>query len=819
MRTAPLRAAARVAWRSARRNIRRSALVITMVALPVTLVTATATVAGTIVGSPKEEVAATMGSADLLLTVGRGFDPNRLKDRLPSGTEVLTMPWEEVRLVQQGELLSSTLVEPDEGLDSPVLNGLYELRSGRAPTAPGETAVNERLLDSFEAQIGDEITLGEHGLTVTGIARARDLDHPIAIVGRGTLVGSATMSNLLIDLPEGASAESLVSWLTHKRWHHGVTSRDEIAAFAAKDATTWDAASLIGGVLALFATGLIAAAAFVVGARRQLRELGLVGAVGGEPRHVRAVVWLGGTSMGLAGGVLGSIAGVGLALAIEPFLDRLVGRVVGPLDVNPFVFAAAILMGTVAATLSALAPARAAGKLSVMAALASRTAPPRAPGRVAAFGLVVLLVGSAVTAWATIKGEDDLIAFGLVAMLLGILFGIPLLVSGVGRLADRLPTAFRLAARDTARHGRRTGAAVAAAVIALAVPVAVSAYSLSEETYERRSPRLDDNQLLIGTSSDVVAMRSGPAEVAAAFKEGFPDATLVPLTHAVTSRKTGDRDRTVYAGIKEVSSGSSALTFWELFVGDSAMLRAVHAEEGRQALAEGRAVVLGGYHTRNGFIRLELPGRRQGEGGRKIPAIEIDSPSYLNESIPKIVISPATAARLGLDTEVIQHLLTTPTPVTTENLALARQIAGGLPGYFVNSNEDYLPRYADGRAAATAASIPVALAVLAIAVALVASESRRSHQILVAVGAGSLAHRKIVAATSGILALITALLAVPAGFLPTVVVQVASRAGRPMVVPWTTVGVVVIVTPLLSAAAAGLVARTPKLGSLLTPAT
>lgn len=87
-----------------------------------------------------------------------------------------------------------------------------------------------------------------------------------------------------------------------------------------------------------------------------------------------------------------------------------------------------------------------------------------------------------------------------------------------------------------------------------------------------------------------------------------------------------------------------------------------------------------------------------------------------------------------------------------------------------------------------------------------------------AVGAGSLTHRKVVAATSALLALITALLAVPAGFLPTVVVQIASQAGRPVVVPWMTIGIVVIVTPLLSAAAAALVARTPKLGSLLNPA-
>ena len=804
---------ARIASRSARRNVRRSLLVVAMVAIPIALVTATATVARTIVGTPDDEVAATMGSADALLNVGRGLDRDRLMDGLPHGSDVVALRLESEAMVRQGELVFSTLVEPDTGLDNPVLHGMYDLGSGTAPTAPGEAAVNERLLDSFGAEIGDDIEIGEHQLRVTGIVEARDLEHPIAIVGSGTLTGRNGVSKLLIDLPKGASAESLAR-LMHARWLQDYTMRDEIAASAAKEATTWDLVSLVGGILALFATGLIVAAAFVVGARRQLRELGLVGAVGGEPRHVRAVVWVGGTTLGLIGGAVGSSGGVVLALAIHPFLDDLVGRVVGPLDVNPLVLAAAILMGTAAATLSALGPARTAGKLSVMGALAGRTAPPRPPGRVAAFGLIVLIVGGAVTAWATLKDAGGILAAGLVAMLLGILFGIPLLVSAVGRFANRLPMTGRLAARDAARHGRRTGAAVAAAVIALAVPVSVSTYMLSEETYERRSPRLGEDHLLIGTFSEVPTTTT-PEEISADFEEGFPEATVVPLAQAVGSRRAGRPADPVYAMARDLEQRST-LVGWPLFVGDVAMLRALHAEEGAQALAAGWAVLLGGYGPNNGFIRVGSRG--EGERAQKVPATAIDSPSYFNESIPKMVISPATAARLGLDEQVSHHLLTALRPITTDDVARAREIAGGHPGVFVNSSEDYLPKYALGRAAVTAATVPLALAVLAVAVALVASESRRSHQILVAVGAGPLAHRKIVASTSALLALITAILAVPAGFLPTVVVQVASQADRPVVVPWMTIAIVLIVTPLLSAGAAGLAARTPKLGSLLTPA-
>lgn len=817
MRTAALRAAARVASRSARRNIRRSLLVVAMVALPVALMTASATIARTIVGSPEDDVVATMGSADLAVDVGRGFNTDRLSKRLPPGSQALTLHTADIALVRQGEFLNSTLVEPDEGLDSPVLAGLYELSSGHAPTRPEEAAVNERLLEVSRAEIGDEIEVGAHRLTVTGTVLARELDDPLAIVGSGTLVGGEWYGRVLIDLPEGVPMDSAAQRLGN---HGGYITRDEVAAFAARDATTWDLLSLVGGVLALFGTGLIAAAAFVVGARRQLRELGLVGAMGGEPRHVRAIVWLGGTTLGLLGGVLGSISGVAIAFAVHPLLDRFIGRLVGPVEVNPLVVGAAILVSTLAATIAALAPARAAGKLSVMAALAGRTAPPRPPGRVAAIGLVALTMGAMLTAWATLRDAGGMLAAGLVAMLVGILFAIPLLVAVIGRVTNGLPTTVRLAARDAARHGRRTGAAVAAAVIMLAVPVAVSAYMLGEETFERRSPRLFDNQLLIGMSGDEA---TSAHEVAAAFKDALPDASVVPLIRAVRSRSAEIQEGSVYVGVVapgELGGGTTAaetITGWPLFVGDAKTLDAMGAEGGSQALKDGGAVVLGGYVPKNGFIRVRLP--KSGQTRRKVPAIAVDSPAYFNETIPKILISPKTASHLGLEQQVSHHLFSAHRPVTRDDVVQARKIAERHPGVFVNSNEDYLPKYALGRAASTAATVPLALAILAVAVALVASESRRSHQILVAVGAGPIAHRKIVAATSGLLALITAVLAVPAGMLPTVVVQIASQAGRPVVVPWTTIAIVVLVTPVLSAVVAGLVSRTPKLGSLLSPAT
>jgi putative ABC transport system permease protein len=814
VKTAPLRAAARIASRNARRHRRRSILVVVMIALPVALVSATATVARTTVSTAGDAVAGTMGRADLILSTGHTVDSAELTIDLPRGSEVVVTHFEELSVILRAELFAVTMLEPDAGLDSPVLDGLYELESGRAPRAAGEVALHADVLSGFEARIGSEVILAGHSLTVTGLARApQDLDHQIAVVGPGTL-GKGEFSNVLIELPNEADVTAVAKLV--RPLPGSVRLRRDLARAVVNDAGVYEVASLAGGILALFGTGLVAAAAFVVGARRQLRELGMVGAIGGEPRHVRAVVWLGGTTLGLAGGVLGAAAGVGLAYAVRPFLDQLVGRVVGPVEVNVFVLVAAAAMGTLAATAAALAPARAAGKMSAVEALAGRTPPPRPPGRVAALGVLVLAAGGGITAWGTVGDYGVLVAAGLVGMLVGILLAIPMLVSFVGKVANRLPTTARLAARDAARHGRRTGAAVAAAVIALGAPVAIATYSLSEETFERQSPRLGPDQLLVGGLTELPVDETDA--VVTAVETSFPDAVVAPLYRAVPAGRHGSTN-SVYA-LGAVEESTNTVYGWELFIAGADALRAVHAETGIEALDDGKAVVLGGYTTDGDVVTVSVPGRRgREERVEKVPAVAVDSPAYFNESIPRIVISDETARGIGLRPELAHHLLTAPAPLSGEQIDRARAVDADHPGFYVFSADDYLPEYALARTAATAASIPLALAVLGVAVALVVSESRRSHQILVALGAGPLTHRKLVAATAALLAVITGLLAVPAGVLPTVVVQLASGAGRPLVVPWPTIAIILLATPFLSAAIAGLAARSPKLESLVTPGT
>jgi putative ABC transport system permease protein len=821
MTLAPLRAAGRIAWRAARRNPRRSVLVIAMVASPLFLVTGVATIARTSIPTTEDRVTAKMGQADLLATPKGRVDASTLERDLPQGSRIAIIRYDQVPVVASGSLFDVSLIESDVVATDELFDGLYEVVSGRPPQGPDEAAVHPDLLVALTASVGDTVEIGDRTLTVTGVARSpQNYGHHLAIVGRGTLSPDADVSAVLIDVPTGVGGRSISARLNSR---FEVATDEEMARiFTRSDAALFETFAIVAGALGLFATGLIAAAAFVVGARRQLRDVGLVGAVGGERRHVLAVVLLGGTALGLVGSMVGASFGIVAGYLLQPILDDFLNRSVGPVEINYLVLFGAIAMGTGAATLAALAPARAAAKVSTVDALAGRSGVPRPPGRVAGVGLLIVAAGALITAAGTQSDHDLLLTGGPITILCGFLLSIPLLVALVGRIASRLPMTGRLAARDTARHGRRTGAAVAAAVIALAVPVAVSTYSLSAEAYERRSPRLGADQLLIGTGSDLP-----PASARAAVRylqTEFPDALIVPLTRAAYPPTLGSQGvpATVYAeGALEGESPDDTAATWELFIANDELLRALHAEEGTDDLERGKALALGGFKPRGGYVHVDPPPDSNGEvSSPRVPAVSIDSPSYLNTSVPRIVVSRALANDLGLRPQSSGHLLTNASALSSEEIQRAKDVASDHPGVFIYTDEDYLPPYALTRAAVTAASLPLALAIVAVAVALVASESRRSRQILVAVGAEPLSHRKLLGATSALIALIAAVLAVPAGFVPLLVLwATAGQSGLPLVVPWATIGIVVFFVPLLAAIVSGVVARTPKLGSLLRPAT
>ena len=840
MRRSGFRAAARIAWRQARRARWRSALIVAMVALPVAALAATAVVIQTVMPRPEERVAQQMGSTEIaILGWSDRIRASSLQAKLPPGSRVITRKDLVSSNVVGGAMVYLPLQEFSLPIDRPPMRGMLTLLEGRAPTRPGEVAMRPRSLEEFGAAIGDEIWLEDVGLRlrVTGtVVRPDNITDQVAVVGAGTLRGreDVGLGGLWVDLPAGASVAQASRVLSAYPLVQGYVTAAQVGDDGRAKLVA-NGASFGAAALALFGTGLIAAAAFTVGTRRQLRLLGLMGAVGAEPYHLRAAVLFGGTCLGLVGSSVGLAIGIAGAFAVHPRLPRLAGRIVGPVEFPVLALIGSVMLGTVAATLAAYGPARSAAKLSTVEALAGKTRRPRAPGKLAASGLAAAAAGASLVAWGTQARADALLTPGLFLMLGGILVAIPLAVTWVGRLARHLPTVPRLAARDIARNGRRTGAAVAAATIALALPVAISAITLSNEIAQRTTPFMADDHLQVTLNAPGGHGEARSRVLVGQLRRAFPGSLLVPIQQALfpPSRMLGDITQegtpgawnvVVEGPTVQVQPGVSYLASGVLLVGGPDVLRAFHASTGITALRAGKVVAIGPHTVDHGLIHLHLSADPEGTKPLlDLSAVEAGATRYaslVNEYT--YVISPSAAKRLGMHAapsldQSFEFVLRAAKPLGKGDMARARAIASRNPGTYVISLGDLGSHDGPFRVYASLGGAAVALAIVAVVVALVGAESRRDQAILVAVGAAPWTRRTLAGTSTFLLTAVAGTLAIAGGFTPVAVHEGTQNANPPIVVPWAAIAFVVLAVPALAGAFAFLASRQPKAAAMLRP--
>ncbi len=291
---------------------------------------------------------------------------------------------------------------------------------------------------------------------------------------------------------------------------------------------------------------------------------------------------------------------------------------------------AALALGTAAATLAALVPARSAARIDTLGALAGRTAPPRSAGALGVWGLLATLAGLAATAWGASSRSTEMLTAGIFVAVGGLLLAIPLLVGWVGRVAGRLPLGPRIAARETGRSGRRTGAAVAAATVALIAPVAFATASLADEAYSRAHPTMYADQLVVwlpGGSFGTEEVDLSTLEDRLR-SEALPDATIGVLASADYSDAWNPpTDGGPYPAFAvgpeyEVEQNGSTQTQREgmpIYIGDHDLLAAMHAEAFDDDLDAGAFVVLAPHIIDNGVVHVENPADGS---SRDFPAVD-----------------------------------------------------------------------------------------------------------------------------------------------------------------------------------------------------
>lgn len=642
------------------------------------------------------------------------------------------------------------------------------------------------------------------------------------------------------------------------------------------------------GALALLEVGLLAGAAFAVGAKRQVRELALLAASGAEAPTVRAVVmaaglWLGG--LAVVGGAAVGLAGAAVAVAVARSLGS--ARFPG-FHPDALLTAGAMAMGLIACLLSAYAPARQISRQAALGALKSGRSPSSPPTRTTRIGAGALLlsVGSLVAgaAYAASTDHPDVLAdrFPLVSGLLisgAVLAVIALLLLAGGILtfvagrSRRLPLAVRMASRDAARNLGRTVPAVAAVLAAATLASAGMVAAASAQgrslrntgadvlvnqmqlplerltpltpsgSLEPDSAALDPAQLTIGIQkvSDAVSwsrVLTYPAQIqgcgpASTSDAGLPGEVLAPtgnchkfslavpegnecaFTEGGRVRHPGDW-RCQGPMMPYPAFGSTM----SLLVGGPEDIRATFGrdapEEAGLILDAGGIVVTNPVFVRDGSAVVRAEDVRRPVEGNGAMAFEVDwtstLPAIVVEPVSNIrlfgIISPATAERLGIQTEAA-HLRVqfSHYPSNGELDAIFGELAstfGNTVGFSIQRGEvdQGLMLWAIVGLAAL-----ITLSAAGITTGLSLADARTDHMTLAGVGA-SPGLRKALAGSQALLTVgLGTLLGSAAGVVPMLLIMYSTDMKPYAAVPWLQLGALLVVVPLTAAALAWLFTR------------
>jgi putative ABC transport system permease protein len=757
------RAVARWAWRLLRREWRQQLLVLALIVFAVAATFVGATVAADTpppanAGFGTAHDAATFAGAGAQVTAQIASLERRFGRVDVIADETLTVPGSVTTYALRAQ-------DPHGAFGSPML----ALDSGRFPVGGAEVAVTPGMASEFDLRVGSTFTVGGASRRVVGIVEnPQSLLDEFALVAPGQ-VTAPTQVTVLFDAP-GVKASSIGPTVTTP------------GSATPTNVINPETISLAVVTIGMLLIALVAIGGFTVLAQRRLRSLGMLASLGATERHIRAVVQVNGLLVGIAGAVVGSVAGFLVWLAYRPHLEQSSHHRIGALAVPWLVVGVAVALAVVATSFASSRPARAIARVPIVTALSGRPAPPRKLHRSALPGIVMLVIAFLLLGYAGgIKpgGSDNAgipeLVFGLAALIPAVILLAPFCLSAMARAGRRAPVAVRLALRDLDRYRARAGSALGAISIGvlIAVIIAIVAAARYGNALDYAGPNLAANQLWLSPNQ-----ADGPSgnPTAREFEAGTSTATRIAA--AVGAQVIELQNGNV--SVQHAGRGRS----WNgpIYVATPALL---HAFGITASQIDPGAVLLTSRPGLSGVSGLSLTwcnvasaprsvGR--GPGGGQIftqqcqsggslahPTIEELGALPSGTSAPNTVITEQALRRYGIAVGGSSWLLQSAQPFTAAQIHEARATAATANLYVESKNHQ--PTSAAVIDWATVFGIVLALCILAMSVGLIRSETAADLRTLSATGASSRARRTLTAATAGALGFAGALLGIVAGYV------------------------------------------------------
>ncbi|SBV27302.1 ABC transporter permease [Micromonospora krabiensis] len=749
-------------------------------------------------------------------------------------------------------------------LGDPLARGTGRLLAGRAPAAPDEIAASPAALRRLDVRLDGTVTTvdGSATLRVVGLVEFPDDLGPLVVRHPSTAsaTGPDEGTTWLVDLPGGVH-DDLVRRLNDRGILVSTRAGEDDQAgphlWPAGDRPTdvndLGTGVLVGG-LGLLEVVLLVGPAFAVGVRRRRRDLALVAVAGGDAAQLRRVVLADGVVLGCVGAVTGVVLGVAAAFAARPLVEQYAnGARYGGYRCWPAALVVIAGIAVLAGVLAALAPAWSAARQDVVAGLSGRRSPPRHRHRWLALGLTLAVGGAGIAALGATRPTPVVILAGLILGELGLVFCTPTLIGLLARVGRTLPLAPRIALRDASRNRAAAAPAISAVMAAVAGSVALGAYLASDQARAAAAyqPTLPSGNVLV---SQLEPNRPAPslaqvteaardhldARAVAAVAEATCDPARGPATicdvsplpppeqvcpwRASDVLSAGQRRQARADPRCEQRFGDYYGPYVQVLVDDGSALPILTGATPGEAAAAAATLRAGG---------VVVTDARQVRDGRVAVAVDrgddVDRPPARTVSVlagyalpvdigpDRLVLSPATADRLGLGRVTTAWAVATPTtPDRTRINAFTRALRPS--GTVAVTTEPDRPPDRDGPLplllAAAAGLITVGAA--GIATGLAAAEGRADLSTLAAVGASPGVRRMLSLCQAGVIAGLGSALGIVAGLGTAALVLFSTnrqyadswpvQEPYPLVVPWTALGVLALV-PLVTMLGAGLFTR------------
>jgi putative ABC transport system permease protein len=382
---------------------------------------------------------------------------------------------------------------------------LWTIAEGKFPKGPNEVALDEASAEKAGYVLGDKVKVvaqsGSREFTMVGIASYGDVRSPggatfalFDVATAAEFLGKPGFVDAILVVGDGSRSDEALSTDIDAIFDPSQKVETLTGAEITKETQDdiGEALSFFSIFLTIFSIIALGVGSFVIynvfsiSAAQRQKENALLRALGANRAQITRSMLIESIVVGLFGSLLGFVGGIGISKLLSVALPALgFDLPSGGLVITASILINTVVVGLIVTVLSAVLPARRAGKVPPLAAMRATAIETAGPGRVRLFwGLGSIALGLGIIGAVIGGGSNNLLGFGVLFVFIGTIVIGPSIARPVAMFLGRPAETFRgvtgqMARQNAARNPKRTSRTSAPVLIGVALVTAVSALAAS----------------------------------------------------------------------------------------------------------------------------------------------------------------------------------------------------------------------------------------------------------------------------------------------------------------------------------------------------